>query len=135
MALKFHPNQGTVVLCDYRTGFVVPEMVKMRPVVILSPRFRRRQNLCTVVPLSSQEPDPIEPYHHAVRLSRKLPKPWGAPYYWAKSDMVATVAFSRLHLIGDGRDPETGKRKYITDTVSDEDFQRIQECVRRALGV
>ena len=50
--LKFHPEPGTILICDYSTGFRLPEMVKKRPVVTISPRLKRRDGLITVVPLS-----------------------------------------------------------------------------------
>jgi len=52
-------------MCDF-TGFKPPEMVKKRPVVILSPRYRRRTGLCIVVPFSTVEPELIEPHHHRI---------------------------------------------------------------------
>ena len=59
MALKFHPKPGTILVCDFRQGFRAPEMIKRRPVVVVSPRLRNRTDLCTVVPLSTIEPRPI----------------------------------------------------------------------------
>ena len=50
MALSYYPSIGEIVLCDYR-GFIEPEMIKTRPVVVVSPRLRRRGNLIGVVPL------------------------------------------------------------------------------------
>lgn len=44
-----------VLICDFTTGFQAPEMVKKRPVVVVSPR-RRIGQVCTVVPLSSVAP-------------------------------------------------------------------------------
>jgi uncharacterized protein YifN (PemK superfamily) len=55
MAIHFHPQRGTIVVCDFR-GFEAPEMQKRRPVVVVSPRLRHRDNLCTVVPLSTTAP-------------------------------------------------------------------------------
>jgi len=99
MPLQHHPKSGTILLCDY-SGFKVPEMVKTRPVVIISPRLRHRDRLCTVVPLSGTEPKHPEKYHHILTFDRPLPKPWNSPRYWVKADMLATVGFDRLNLIG-----------------------------------
>jgi len=52
MSLLYHPKQGAIVICDFK-GFVPPEMVKRRPAVIVSPRMRKREGLCTIVPLST----------------------------------------------------------------------------------
>jgi hypothetical protein len=37
MSISEHPHTGVVVMCDYNSGFRLPEMVKRRPVVIISP--------------------------------------------------------------------------------------------------
>ncbi|MEQ9178418.1 MAG: type II toxin-antitoxin system PemK/MazF family toxin, partial [Nitratireductor sp.] len=34
-------------MCDFNTGFRVPEMVKRRPVVVISPKIKARPRLCT----------------------------------------------------------------------------------------
>ena len=134
MALLYHPKVGTIVLCKYEPGFVVPEMVKRRPAIIISPRLRQRGGLCSVVPLSQTAPNKVQDYHYELVLDRPLPRPWDSPSYWVKSDMIATVGFHRLHLIGIGRDQE-GKRKYLTKTISNEDLTNIRACVLRALGM
>jgi len=41
MSIKFNPEQGLIVICDFK-GFVPPEMVKRRPAVVISPRLRQR---------------------------------------------------------------------------------------------
>ncbi|MDY6930077.1 MAG: type II toxin-antitoxin system PemK/MazF family toxin [Pseudomonadota bacterium] len=67
MPLQIHPEQGTIVICDFK-GFVPPEMVKRRPAVVISPRLRRRQRLCTIIPLSTTPPNPIEAYHRKLHV-------------------------------------------------------------------
>lgn len=134
MALQFHPKVGTILICDYRTGFITPEMVKRRPVVVISPRLRRRDGLCTVVPLSHTPPTPPQNYHHELQLDRPLPKPWGSDRFWVKADMVATVSFDRLELIKLGKDQE-GKRKHLNIQIKTEDLQGIRTCVLHALGM
>lgn len=126
MPLKYHPKSGTIVICDFGTGFVPPEMVKARPVVIVSPRFRRRPSLCTVVPLSSVTPDPVEPYHH--RLSPGAYPPARSDM-WAKCDMLATVSLARLDRV------KTGKRQYATFELAEVELQAIRDCVKTALGL
>jgi len=133
MALKFHPKQGAIILCDY-TGFKAPEMIKKRPVVVISPRLRRRDGLCTVVPLSTTAPNRVEPYNCELELIRPLPAPWRAQTHWVKADMLATVGFHRLDLIRTGRD-QYGKRKYLNVIVPQDDLERIRVCVLHALGI
>jgi len=52
MSIPYHPEQGTILICDFK-GFIDPEMVKRRPVVVVSPRLRQRGKLCAVVPLGT----------------------------------------------------------------------------------
>lgn len=133
MPLTYHPKAGTIVICDYSTGFRAPEMVKRRPALIVSPRLRRREGLCTVVPLSTTAPYEVMPYHCELTPARAMPAPFDAPTFWAKADMLATVGFHRLDL---PRLPRAdGKRQYLAIVLSDEDLERVKACVRHALGL
>ena len=134
MALTYHPPPGAVLVCDYSTGFRVPEMVKRRLAVIITPRLRRRDGLCTVVPLSLTAPRPAKPYHHLVTFQRPLPQPWGGTERWVKGDMLATVGFGRLTPIGVGRDA-AGKRRYVTPHLTDDDLGAVRRCVLHALNM
>jgi uncharacterized protein YifN (PemK superfamily) len=40
MPIKFIPAQGMVLMCDFDSGFVPPEITKVRHVVVVSPRQR-----------------------------------------------------------------------------------------------
>ena len=109
MAIKIHPEQGTIVVCDFE-GFVSPEMIKRRPAIVISPRFRSRDRLCTVVPLSTTPPNPISPYHFKLHVIPVLPAPYNAGFHWVKADMVYTVSFQRLNLPFSGKDA-AGRRQ------------------------
>lgn len=135
MALLYHPRQGEILLCDYGTGFVPPEMVKRRPVVIVSPRLRQRQGLVAVVPLSTTAPGTVQAYHCAILLDFPLPKPFDATDMWAKCDMIATVSLDRLDRFRDGREDGGGKRQYRTGMVSSADLRRIQAAILCGLGL
>ncbi|WP_432431527.1 type II toxin-antitoxin system PemK/MazF family toxin [Chelatococcus daeguensis] len=93
-----------MLICDFDSGFREPEMVKRRPVVVISPRLKRRTGLVSVVPLSTTPPDPIEDYHCEVRMEPPLPTPFDSPTAWVKADMPYTVGFQRLELVRTGRD-------------------------------
>jgi mRNA interferase MazF len=134
LPLGIHPEVGTVVVCDYTTGFKPPEMVKLRLAVVISPRLKRRNNLCTVVPLSTQDPDPAEEFHRIVTLPQEVPKYPGLEK-WAKCDMLATVGFQRLALPQEERQPFEAVRRYINMRLGDEDIVAVLNCVRRALGM
>jgi uncharacterized protein YifN (PemK superfamily) len=136
MAVKFVPPAKSILICDFSWGgFKSPEMVKRRPVVALTGRLPRRDNLVTVVPLSGTASDPRNKYHCRIELENDLPHPFPANVWWAKCDMVASVCLDRLDLFRTDRD-HTGRRQYLTSLrVSDESFALIQETVRHALGL
>lgn len=133
MAIQFHPEQGTILACDF-TGFIPPEMIKRRPVVVVSPRLRKRGGLCAVVPLSTTPPNPVCPYHFKLHVTPALPSPYDSAFHWVKADMVYTVAFDRLHLLFNGKD-ESGRRKYDVRVVDKADLMKIQACVLHGLGL
>ena len=87
-----------------------------------------------MVPLSTTVPNPIEEFHHLVTLPREVPSYEGLEK-WAKCDMLATVAFHRLTLPHEFREPFQRKRVYINMRVSAADLTIIMNCVRRALGL
>lgn len=130
MPINFHPEPGTILICDYGSGFIVPEMVKARPVVVISPRFRHRTGLCAVVPLSSTEPEPILPYHH--QLAPGAYPPARGPM-WAKCDMVASVSLGRLDRVKIR--PQGGARQYVTYQMPAADLAAILQGVKAALGL
>src|ERR1700704_6371834 len=104
MAIQYPVPPGAILLCDY-SGFRPPEMVKRRPVVVISPRLSYRDHLCTVVPLSTTAPNRNVPYVCRLELTVALPPPFdGERFCWAKADMVATVGFRRLDLFRTARD-------------------------------
>lgn len=135
MPLTYHPRIGEVLLCDYDTGFIPPEMTKRRPVVTVSPRLRRRDNLVTVIPLSTTAPDGIESYHYEIEFSRLLPKPFDAKIMWAKCDMVATVARTRLDRFKDPAKARGSQHKFVTGQLSDEQLILIRRGMLHALGL
>lgn len=128
MPLNFHPGAGAIVICDFSTGFRAPEMIKVRPVVVISPR-RRRGLLATVIPLSSTEPIPAEPWH--VPVPPGVYPPARGPM-WAKADMLLTVALDRLDrvMIRDAR----GNRSYHNLKFPETDMPRLRRAVLAALG-
>jgi mRNA interferase MazF len=126
--LNFHPHPGTIVICDFSTGFRPPEMVKARPVVVISPR-RRASGIVTVVPLSSTAPSPVEPWHY------QLPPglyPLARRVMWAKCDMVTAVSLNRLDRVRSKN--SAGQRTHATYQIGPADLAAILGGVRAALG-
>ena len=125
MPLSFQPRPGTVVMCDF-AGFVVPEMVKVRPVVVVA-RNRKNRQLVTVVPLSTTAPDKLEDHHHELSAN---PLPGKELITcWAKCDMIATVSLARLDRF------RTARREYVAPSLPDADFEAIKNAIVNALGL
>lgn len=126
MPLYYQPHPGTLWMCDFNTGFVAPEMVKVRPAVVISPRPQRMINLCTIVPLSTAVPNPVEQYHHPMD-PRSIPAALGERASRAKCDMLYTVSLARLEYVGGRRGPGTVR-------VTDEDFEAIRQGIPEQSG-
>ncbi len=130
MAIKYHPEVGDILICDF-SGMKPPEMVKRRPVVNLTPRFRRSGGLCTVVPLSTTAPNVIQRWH--ARLQVDLPNPYSSPEVWLKGEFLYTVSYDRLFLLRQGKD-EDGNRIYTYPRLSNEQIKIVWDCVLHGLG-
>ena len=96
MTLPYFPARGEVLVCYFDSGFQPPEMVKKRPVVVVSRKDSHQRKLCTVVPFSTTEPHPVEVWHHPLPHVQ-VPGLQAAGPMWAKCDMLATVSFDRLN--------------------------------------
>lgn len=125
MGLTFQPRPGTVVMCDF-SGYVVPEMIKVRPVVVIA-RNRKNRHLVTVVPLSTTAPNNMEDHHHQLSANPLPGK--AAVVCWAKCDMIATVSIARLDRY------KLARREYVAPTLPEADFVAIQTAVMNALGL
>lgn len=134
MPLNYPVAPGVILLCDYSTGFRPPEMVKLRPAVVISPRLPHRGRLCTVVPLSGTPPRSEVDYQCRIELEAPLPEPFPQAVWWAKADMLSTVSFDRLDLFRTKRDP-MGKRKYLQPKVSPAIMENIRQAVLFSLGM
>jgi mRNA interferase MazF len=134
MAINEHPPKGTILWCDFNHGFLEPEMVKRRPVIVVSPKIHGRVGLCTVVALSTSAPDPIMNYHAQINIRPRLPRnELQSDDVWIKGDMVNTVGFHRLNFIvtrilG-------GRRQYHYTPLDQEQFKIAQRCVLAGLGL
>jgi mRNA interferase MazF len=125
MAIDFHPKRGTVLMCDFTSGFRPPEMVKRRHVVVVSPRYRRHTGLCLVVPFSSVVPFEMEPHHHEIAAG-KYPFFDPAKSVWAKADMLTCVSFQRL-------DRVLQYGRYASPMLHSDDLMAVQRAVAAAL--
>ena len=143
MALKYHPTPGTVLYCDFGQGkcsygrcpgtlggFKPPEMVKRRPVVVLT---NKHAQLATVVPLSGTPPDPVMPYHYPIPKGVLPPSIDHKAEWWAKCDCVTTVGFFRLNLVQQNRRGPDGKRLYDTRRIGNGPLGEIRRRVAEHL--
>jgi uncharacterized protein YifN (PemK superfamily) len=136
MALTFHPEPGTFLICDFSKGFKAPEMVKRRPVLVVSPRLKRASGLCTVVAISTVPPETTENWHYELP-SASMPN---TPQFqekgsWVKGDMIYRVAFERLNLINMGKDYQTGKRTYFKQRLGREQMKGVYGCILHSMNL
>jgi mRNA interferase MazF len=127
MPLTFYPRAGQMFVCDF-TGFKVPEMVKPRPVIVVSPRLPYRSDIVAVVPTSTTAP--MREYPFCYRLSKNYhpTEPDDIPV-WAKADMLMNLGLYRLSCF------KLGRRKYFYPTLTNEDLQGVKRAVLWGLGV
>jgi len=113
-------------MCSFK-GFQVPEMVKPRPVVVVSPRLPRRSEVVAVVPISLTEPQPLMPYQ--VRLSKNYhPGEADDLPCWAIADLLMNLGTYRLEAF------KIGRRKWATPQMSGDDLAAVRDAVLNGLG-
>lgn len=134
MALLFHPKIGDVLMCEFPQCLREPEIVKKRPVIVLTREHKGRPKLCTVVPLSTTEPDPVREYH--VKIAEAgLPKSLRSRHHWAKCDMLYTLCLDRLDRVQCGRDKTTGQRIFETGRINVDEIVKVRSAVLYALSI
>jgi len=134
MALHHHPKIGDVLMCAFPDCLREPEMIKTRPVVVVTKEHRGRPSLCTVVPLSTTRPDPVLDFH--VRIDeQRLPRTLSNHATWAKCDMLYTLNLDRLDRVRGGMNRRTGQRIYETGRISVEELAMVRRAIAFALGL
>lgn len=134
LAISYHPKRGTIVCVNFDQGFRVPEMVKSRLCIVISPPIKARPGLCTVVPLSQSMPNQIQKYLCEIQIPFQMPRRWGNDPRWVKGDMVCAVGWHRVDLLRLGKD-SSGKRSYQLSTLSSIHLREISNCVLHGLGI
>ena len=136
MAITFHPRPGQILMCDFTKGFREPEMVKVRPVVVLTPDIAGRSGLVTVVGLSSVAPKPARSFHCVLpKSSLPMLGEFQSKETWVKGDMIYAVGFDRLDLIKIGKRGADGKRQYFKSRLGRERMREIYGCVLHGLNL
>lgn len=121
MPLKYQPKEASILICDFN-GFVAPEMVKRRPVVILR-KHPHNSSLVIVIPLSTTAPEKLCDHH--VELPCYIPGE--SEVCWAKCDMIYTLSIGRL----DRAKIRTrhGGREYVVPQMTAEHFSAVKAAV------
>jgi uncharacterized protein YifN (PemK superfamily) len=112
-------------MCNF-TGFNTPEMVKVRPVIILT-KHRHNAQLVTIIPLSTTPPMQVADHHHELSAN-PLPGKQNVRC-WAKCDMIYTLSIARMDRF------KLKSRNFIALEISDEDFVAIKIAVMAALKI
>lgn len=103
-------------------------MVKVRPIIVVSPKLPYRAEIVTVVPISTTAPKHEMPF--CVRLSKNYhPQESDDLPCWAKCDMVMNIAKWRL----DGF--KVDRRKYVNPQATGEDLDAVRHGVVHGLGL
>jgi len=127
LPIQFFPRAGQILVCDF-SGFKEPEMVKHRPVIVVSPRLPYRSEIVTVVPISLTAPLHTLPFD--VRLSKNYhPQEADDLPCWAKCDMIMNIARWRLEGF------KIGRRKWATPQATGEDLDAVRAGVIHGLGM
>ena len=135
MSLTIHPKPGQILICDFTKGFKKPELVKCRPVLVLTPRMNGRGGLVTIVGLSTIEPRALRDYHCLLpKASLPMLEKYQNKETWVKGDMIYAVGFHRLNLIKLGTKGQNGKRNYFKNRISRERMREIYGCVLHGLN-
>lgn len=127
MPLNYFPRAGQLLVCNF-SGFKAPEMIKSRPVIVISPRLPHRSEIVTIVPISLTAPRHNLPF--AVKLSKNYhPEEPDDLECWAKCDMVTNLAKARL----DGF--KVGRRQWVNPQISGDDLKAVRAGVVYSLGL
>jgi mRNA interferase MazF len=134
MPLQFPPYPGAILRCDFQ-GFKEPEMVKPRPVIVISPKAERmNRRICTIVPLSTTHPNPIQRYNLKITLPGIILPNGIRRECWVKGDMIYALSLDRLDLYRLGKDGQ-GKRAYYYDRIDNNALFEIRKAVGHSIGL
>jgi len=127
----FRPIPGTILICDYDLHHGPrnarrPEMIKRRPVIVLSGRDCQTGS-CIVVPLSTTPPVPRRPYHHRIAAGT-YSFLHATRDSWVKCDMLGVVGYYRLDRLRHGG-------RWITPQITATDLAHIRTQVQFVLGL
>lgn len=131
MPIRFVPQPGLILICDYDAARIHPEMNKRRRVVVVSPRSYNHRHgegpgRCIVIPFSASEPKFLMPsivmfpagsYRSLTRTS------------WAICESIMAVSHNRLDRVW------AGQGQSLNERISDEDMKRLRIAISHAIGL
>lgn len=127
MPLPFFPRAGQVLMCDFQ-GFNEPEMVKVRPIIVVSPRLPYRSEIAAIVPISLTAPKHDLPF--CYRLSKNYhPEETDDLPCWAKADMLLNIGTYRLSGF------KVGRRKWTFPSLTAVDLAAVRPAILCGLGL
>jgi mRNA interferase MazF len=127
MTLPFFPRMGQTLMADF-SDLQKPEMTKIRPIIIVSPRLPYRSDIVAVVPVSLTEPRHNLPFCYKLSKNYHPLEPDELPC-WAKADMIMNVATRRLNGF------KVGRRKWKFPSLSEHDLYGVRQAVLYGLGL
>lgn len=127
MAIGFFPRMGQVFVADF-SDLREPEMTKIRPVIVISPRLPNRSELVAVVPISLTPPRGEPKFVYRLSRNYHPGEPDDLPS-WAKADMVTNIALRRLNGF------KVGRRKWEYPNLSRDDLDGVRRAVLIGLGL
>lgn len=139
---KFFPKKKQVVICNFveaikdsdcplrdsdcpLRGFVPPEIIKTRPVVVLS---NVTHGLYIVVALSTTQPKKLKSFHYQIDWDPPLQGWETKPCAWAKGDMIYTVSYKRLRGLQNSQGKTTPR--FLTETEWEGIVKAVQEALK-----
>lgn len=126
MPLKFYPRQGAILMADL-SDFNEPEMNKVRPIIVVSPRLPYRSEIVSFVPISTTPPKHALPF--VVKLSRNYnPLEAATVATWAKCDMLLNLSMARLNGF------KVGRRRWVLPEASPDDLEAVRQGILYGLG-
>jgi mRNA interferase MazF len=122
------PKQGEIYMCNF-SGYVVPEIVKLRRAIVVSPP-NRGAKVVLVVPVSTTPPRFGSPVQVRLPGEDVYECFAGVQEVWVKADLISHVSFARLDRVH-----VRGKGFLRTVKLSNDHLKDVQRAILHALGL
>lgn len=123
--MQHQPKVGTIINCNFE-GYISPEMLKRRPVVVLR-KNKLNSQLVTVVPISTTAP------RKATNLHIEIEGPIDGKQAWIKCDMIYTVCLSRLSRLK--QKDENGHYQWVNKSLDANLLEEVKKSIANYLGL